>query len=56
MAHGGAAIGRIDGKAHFVATGTNIVDAAQNAVAALAARSTEGEVVEMRFPAGVLGL
>ncbi len=45
-----------DGKAHFVATGTNIVDAAQNAVAALAARSTEGEVVEMRFLAGVLGL
>ena len=45
-----------NGNTKFVATGTDIVDAARNAVTALAARAIEGEVVEVKFLAGVLGL
>jgi len=39
----------------FVVTGANIVEAAQNATVALAQRSTEGEVVELKFLAVMLG-
>ena len=44
-----------DQKTTFVVTGADIVEAAQNAVAALAQRSTEGEIVELKFLANMLG-
>jgi len=44
-----------DQKTTFVVTGADIVEAAQNAVAALAQRATEGEIVELKFLANMLG-
>jgi len=44
-----------DEKTTFVVTGSDIVEAAQNAVAALAQHSTDDEVVELRFLANMLG-
>jgi len=44
-----------DEKTTFVVVGEDIVEAATNAVAALAQRSTEGEVVELKFLANMLG-
>jgi len=43
-----------DQKTTFVVTGADIVEAAQNAVAALAQRSTDGEIVELKFLAEML--
>lgn len=47
----------VDGeeKTTFVVMGKDIVDAARNAASALAERTTEGEVVELKFLAVVLG-
>jgi len=44
-----------DQKTTFVVVGKDIVEAAQNAVAALAQRSTDGEVMELKFLAVMLG-